>query len=74
MSSNKEYKKTDLQEYIKRDFSAEHRVYYANPYNDNIALKRDIAKFLSTPNDKYYKQVTDIIEGHDDETNIKFSF
>ena len=74
MSSSKEYKKTGLEEYIKRDFSAEHKVYYANPYNENIALKRDIAKFLATPNDKYYNQVKDLIDGHDDDTNIKFSF
>lgn len=74
MSSGKEFKRTDLEEYIKRDFSAEHRVYYANPYNDNIALKRDIAKFLATPTDKYYNEVKDIVDGHDDETTIKFTF
>lgn len=74
MSSKKDYKKTEFDEFVKRDYTAEHRVYYSNPYNEKTALKRDIEKFLSTPYDKYYKEVKDLVDDEDDKTNIKFDF
>lgn len=45
-----------------------------NLYDDNVVLKRDIAKFLSAPCDKYYSQITDILTSDDSSTHIDFEF
>lgn len=45
-----------------------------NLYDDNVVLKRDIAKFLSAPCDTYYSRITDILTSDDSSTHIDFEF